>query len=126
MGGVEGSCFVGVRLAPHPNLRILPSAPGSKLRAKEYRMSDEFMSRWPPRPSDSAYVLHGLCVTLADIVQEEVCRELSQKTAVKLAGVASAAELFAAELAHWFASRPPDQHEQLEALLDQYPDTGSK
>lgn len=83
-------------------------------------MSQESPETWPLRPSHSAYVLHGLCMALSDLIQEEGGGQTSRRALIKAAGLAAAAELFAGEVAHFFGSRPPDDHDHLELIQDHY------
>lgn len=83
-------------------------------------MSDEQPETWPQLPACSAYALHGLCIALADCVREELNGTVSRRAVIKASGLATAAELFSNELAHFFASRPAGDHEELEALEKRY------
>lgn len=77
-------------------------------------------SHWPPRPSTAAYNLQGLAMTMTDVVHQEGAAGIhdDRRTYLQLAAIASAAEVFACELAHWFGSRMGDDHEILEELQD--------
>lgn len=83
-------------------------------------MNNEKPSSWPLRPSHSSYTLHGLCIALSDVIHEEGGGEVSRRSLLKATGLATAAELFAGEVAHFFGSRMGDEHDQLEALQDAY------
>lgn len=83
-------------------------------------MSDEKPETWPLLPAHSSYTLHGLCIALADVVREEISNEVSRRALLKVNALAGAAELFSAELAHFFGSRMGEDHEQLEAMEDRY------
>ncbi|HEX6929700.1 MAG TPA: hypothetical protein VF267_10640, partial [Gammaproteobacteria bacterium] len=71
-------------------------------------------------PSLSSYALHGLCIALADVIHHEVRKDTSRRALLKASGLATAAELFAGELAHFFGSRMGEDHDLLEALEDRY------
>ncbi len=85
-------------------------------------MSDEKPETWPLLPAHSSYTLHGLCMALADVVREEVGGDVSRRALLKVNALASAAELFSAELAHFFGSRMGEDHDRLEAIEDRYLD----
>lgn len=83
-------------------------------------MSDETPETWPLRPSYSASALHGLCMTLADLVREAGGPKVSRRSYLKLCAVTSAAELLAAEVSQWFGTRLGEDEDQLEFLEDRY------
>lgn len=83
-------------------------------------MSDEKPETWPQLPAYSAYALQGLCIALADTVRDELNGKVSRRAIIKASGLATAAELFANELAHFFVSRPPEDHDLLEAIEERY------
>lgn len=82
-------------------------------------MSKESPDTWPLLPAHSAYAVHGLCMAIADLIQEEGGAP-SRRALLKAAGIATAAELFAGELAHFFSTRMGEDHELLEAIEDRY------
>lgn len=75
---------------------------------------------WPLPPSHSSYTLHGLCIALADVVHHEINNDISRRTLLKVHGLATAAELFAGELAHFFGSQVGEDFDQLEAIQQRY------
>ncbi len=81
-------------------------------------MSDEKPETWPLRPDESAYVTHGLCMVIADVVRDHG-PDLSRRAMLELGSLATAAELFSAEVAHFFGSRL-DDHDALEAMQERY------
>lgn len=81
---------------------------------------DEKPQSWPLPPSISSYTLHGLCIALADVMHHEVRNGISQRALLKAGGLATAAELFAGEVAHFFCSRPGEDHDLLEELQARY------
>ncbi|HEX7030367.1 MAG TPA: hypothetical protein VF254_07205 [Gammaproteobacteria bacterium] len=83
-------------------------------------MNNSRPSTWPLLPSHSSYTLHGLTIALADVIREEVSSDISRRALVKANGLATAAELFAGELAHFFGSRMGEYHDAREALQDRY------
>ena len=89
-------------------------------------MSDEKPETWPLLPSHSSYTLHGLCMALADVVREEVSGDVSRRALLKANSLATAAELFSAEVAHFFGSRMNEDHDQLEAMQERYLDAEDK
>jgi len=82
-------------------------------------MSDQ-PETFPLLPSHSAYTLHGLCIALVDVIREDVSNDISRRALLKANALATAAELFSAEVAHFFGSRMNEDHDQLEALEDRY------
>lgn len=85
-------------------------------------MKNEKPSSLPLLPSHSSYTLRGLCIALADVIHEEVNGKVSRRALQKASSLATAAELFSGEVAHFFGSRMGDDHDQLEALQDRYLD----
>lgn len=83
-------------------------------------MSDEKPEKFPLLPSHSSSTLHGLCITLTDVIREEVSTDISRRALLKVNALALAAECFSGELSHFFFSRMGDDHELLEALEDRY------
>lgn len=81
-------------------------------------MSDEKPETWPLWPSHSSYVVHGLCLAMADIVRDNG-QHLSRRALLELSGLVTAAELFSGDVAHFFGSRL-DDHEELEAMQERY------
>lgn len=75
---------------------------------------------WPLAPSLSSYTLHGLCIALADVIHHEVRNDMSRRAQLKAAGLATAAELFSNELAHFFGSQAGEDQDLLEALEARY------
>lgn len=83
-------------------------------------MSDESSPRLPLYPSQSAIVAHQLCMVLSDLVHREAGNGMSHRTYLMMCGLATAAEVFSGELAHWFGSRTGDDQEVLEGLEEKY------
>lgn len=86
-------------------------------------MSKLHLESFPLRPGHTAHVLHGLCLALADLVEEEAGGDTSRRAFLKMARIATAAELFAREVAHWFGSRLGEDHDLLEELQARYMET---
>ncbi|HEX7047770.1 MAG TPA: hypothetical protein VF275_09410 [Gammaproteobacteria bacterium] len=75
---------------------------------------------WPLLPSHSSYTLHGITIALADALHHEVTYNVSPRTLLKVHGLATAAEAFANELAHFFGSQSGEDHDHLEAIQQRY------
>lgn len=73
---------------------------------------------WPLRPATTAYVLDGLAAALSDLIQESGAELADRRARKQLVGLGISVELCAEALAHWFASRPPEDHDLLEALQE--------
>lgn len=71
-------------------------------------------------PSHAAYALHGLAIAITDTVREEVSGDVSRRTLHKINALATAQEMIAIELAHFFGSRMGEDHDLLEAIQDRY------
>lgn len=82
-------------------------------------MTDENIS-FPLLPSHAACALHGLAIAITDTVREEVSGDIARRTLHKINALATAQELIATELAHFFGSRMGDDHDELEAIQDRY------
>lgn len=82
--------------------------------------NDETLLSFPLLPSHAAYALHGLALAITDLVREEVTPDFSRRTLHKINALATAQELIAQDLAHFFGSRMGEDHEQLEAIQDRY------
>lgn len=80
---------------------------------------------WPLRPSTTAYVLDGLTCALSDLVQENGS-DFDRRQLKQLLALGLTAELCAEALAHWFGSRPPEDHDMLEALQERTEDFGDR
>ena len=83
-------------------------------------------SRWPLRPATTAYVLDGLASALSDLIQESGSEITEQRLRKQAAGLGITVELCAEALAHWFASRSPEDHDLLEALQERSEDFGEQ
>jgi hypothetical protein len=79
---------------------------------------------WPLRPSTTAYVMEGLTISLSELIQE--AGHSDQRELKQLSGLSLTLEQCASKLAHWFASRPPEDHDQLEELMDRSEDFGDR
>lgn len=75
---------------------------------------------WPLRPSHSSYVLHGLCMALADLIHEEGGGSLSRRALLKAGGIATAAEVFAGEVADFFGGQAGEYENLLEQLENEF------
>ena len=76
---------------------------------------------WPLRPATTAYALDGLASALSDLAQENGS-DFDRRQSKQLVALGLAVELCAEALAHWFASRPPEDHDLLEALQERTED----
>lgn len=76
---------------------------------------------WPLRPATAAYTLAGLASALSDLTQENGS-DFDRRQSKQLVALGLAVELCAEALAHWFASRPPEDHDLLEALQERTED----
>lgn len=85
-------------------------------------MSNEKPDSFPLSPSLSSYTLHGLCIALADVIHHEIHNDISRRALLKAGGLATAAELFANEVADFFASQAGEDNDLLEAMQDRYLD----
>ena len=83
-------------------------------------MSKEHLETFPLRPGHSAAVVHGLCLALVDLVEEEAGGDTPRRAFLKMAGIATAAEVVARDVAHFFGSRMHEDHDALESLQDRY------
>lgn len=81
---------------------------------------------WPLRPATTAYVLDGLASALSDLIQESGSELADQRVRKQVAGLGITVELCSEALAHWFASRPPEDHDLLEALQERSEDFGER
>lgn len=89
-----------------------------KTKTPNIKTTNDSLRSFPFLPSHTAYTLQGLCLALADTLQEEGTD--TRRALIKANSLATAAELFAHELAHFFGSRMGDDHDQLEAIQDRY------
>ncbi|HEX7046290.1 MAG TPA: hypothetical protein VF275_01785 [Gammaproteobacteria bacterium] len=80
---------------------------------------------WPLRPSTTAYILDGLISALSDFTQENGS-DFNHRQSKQLVALGLTAELCAEALAHWFASRPPEDHDMLEMLQERTEDFGDR
>lgn len=83
-------------------------------------MSKDYLLTLPLSPSHSAAIVHGLCLALADLVEFEAGGETSRPAYLKMYAIATAAEVFSQEVAHFFGSRMDADHEMLEAIEARY------
>jgi len=74
----------------------------------------------PLRPSIAAHVTHQLCMAIADVVQDDAGGEMSRRAYLKLCGLATAAELFSRDAAHWYVNLLGEDHDLLVALEERY------
>lgn len=74
-------------------------------------------THWPLRPATTAYVLDGLNSALSDLIQENGAN-IDREQLKQLSALGITSSLCAEALAHWFASRGPEDHDQLEALQE--------
>lgn len=86
-------------------------------------MNNKKPENHPLPPSHAAAVTHALCMALADIVRDEVNATVSRRTLLKATGLAQAAEVFAAEVVHFFGNRQGEDEDLLEALEARYTET---
>jgi len=83
-------------------------------------MQDESSISFPLLPSHASSTLHGLAVAITDTVREEVNGEISRRTLHKINALATAQELIAKEMSHFFGSRKGADDDLLESLEDRY------
>jgi len=74
----------------------------------------------PLRPSIAAHAAHQLCMTIADIVNDEVGETMSRRAYLKLCGLATAAERFSKGAADWYVNLLGEDHDMLVALEERY------
>lgn len=83
-------------------------------------MSNKKPDTLPLPPSHAAAVTHALCMALADVMRDEVNAIVSRRTLLKATGLAQAAEVFAAEVVHFFGNRQGKDEDLLEAIEARY------
>ena len=83
-------------------------------------MSKDHLETFPLRPSHAAAVTHGLVMALADLVHEEAGGETSRRAFLKMASIATAAEVVAQDVARFFGSRMGEDEDLLEAIEARY------
>lgn len=71
-------------------------------------------SHWPLSPATTAYILDGLAASLSDLIREGA--NLDRRQLKRLSALGVMVELGAEALTRWFASRPGEDHDLLEAL----------
>lgn len=74
-------------------------------------------SAWPLSPATTAYVLDGLATSLSDLLAEGGAN-IDRRRLKQLSALGITTELCAEALARWFATRPGDDHDLLEALQE--------
>ena len=80
---------------------------------------------WPLRPATTAYILDGLTSAISDLAQENGS-DFDRRQLQQLVALGLTSELCAGALAHWFSSRPPGDHDLLEALQERSEDFGDR
>ena len=83
-------------------------------------MPQDQPQEWPLPPSVAASVTHQLCAAIFDVIHHEAAGGMSRRSYLKLCGLATAAEVFSRDAAHWYVSLMGEDHEMLVALEARY------
>lgn len=83
------------------------------------------IAKWPLPPRHAAHTLHGLAVAMNDMLHH-VNGNLPVRDLEKMTSICEAAEMIAGELVRFFATRPDEDHRQLEEICQRYLDAERK